>query len=95
MNVEPQTTAVKTNTDGNTDQENQTISVAASQRLASRLQDYHAWANDLASSIESYIRWMESQSEMIDLEEFRLYELLEEVRSNKLVVAIVGEFFAG
>lgn len=95
MDVEPLTTVATTDTDGNARQENQTISVAASQRLASRLQDYHAWANDLASSIESYIRWMESQSEMIDLEEFRLYELLEEVRSNKLVVAIVGEFSRG
>jgi len=66
-----------------------------SQRLASRLQDYQIWANDLASCIESYIHWMESQSELIDLEEFRLYELLEELRSNKLVVAIVGEFSRG
>ncbi|HED14322.1 MAG TPA: hypothetical protein ENI62_11835 [Gammaproteobacteria bacterium] len=68
---------------------------AGSQKLASRLQDYQDWANDLASSIESYIHWIESQSEIIDLEEFRLYELLDELRSNRLVVAIVGEFSRG
>jgi len=95
MDTESLNTAEEDNAEVTTDLATQADSGASGQHLASRLQDYHAWANDLASSIESYIRWMESQSEMIDLEEFRLYELLDELRSNKLVVAIVGEFSRG
>ncbi len=66
--------------------------------FSQRLDDYGRWRNELATAIQHYQTWYErnEQFERGDSEEqLRLYELVDSLRSDKLTIALVGEFSRG
>ncbi|MDH3637128.1 MAG: dynamin family protein [Gammaproteobacteria bacterium] len=66
--------------------------------FSQRLDDYSRWRNELATAIQHYQEWYEQneQLERNDSEEqLRLYELVDSLRSDKLTIALVGEFSRG
>lgn len=62
-----------------------------------RLHDYGQWRDRLADAIQSYQEWRESGLDENDErpEELKLYELVEALRTDKLNIALVGEFSRG
>lgn len=71
----------------------------ATDPFGQRLHDYGRWRDRLADAIQSYQEWREAgqDGENNDErpEELRLYELVESLRTDKLNVALVGEFSRG
>ncbi|MDH3280575.1 MAG: dynamin family protein [Gammaproteobacteria bacterium] len=66
--------------------------------FSQRLDDYGRWRNELATAIQHYQDWYDQneQLERDDSEEqLRLYELVESLRTDKLTIALVGEFSRG
>ena len=66
--------------------------------FSQRLDDYGRWRNELATAIQDYQDWYDQneQLERDDSEEqLRLYELVESLRTDKLTIALVGEFSRG
>lgn len=63
--------------------------------LKKRFSDYKKWRDDLIVVIGNYHTWLQDQ-ELIDGEDdLRIFELLEALESDKLTVAMVGEFSRG
>lgn len=60
-----------------------------------RLRDYHHWRDELYKIIREYQDWVEQQGLNEGVEDLHIYELMESVRNDKLVVALVGEFSRG
>lgn len=70
--------------------------IGARADFAKRLHEYHQWRQDLFQVLQEYQYWIEQH----DLNEggtddLQIYELMEQLRSDKLVVALVGEFSRG
>jgi hypothetical protein len=63
--------------------------------FSQRLDDYGQWRARLADAIATYQEWEQGQSGDDSKDELQLYELIESLRSDKLVVALVGEFSRG
>lgn len=63
--------------------------------LSQRLQAYKAWRDGLSDAIRAYQTWIESQGYTDGAEDLRTYELIEEIQSDKLTVALAGEFSRG
>jgi len=76
--------------------------VLATDALEQSLHDYGRWRQRLADAIQTYQQWRDpgpgEQKEDDDddrSEELRLYELVESLRTDKLNIALVGEFSRG
>lgn len=70
----------------------------ASTDFSSRLDDYRKWCDGLISAINDYQKWVENneQDDEVDGEQdLQVYELIESLNSDKLIVALVGEFSRG
>ncbi len=67
----------------------------SNQHLSKRLSDYNRWREDLVSRIERYQNWVEQEGLAEAEDDLRVYELVESLKSDKLTVAIVGEFSRG
>jgi GTPase SAR1 family protein len=66
-----------------------------SDTLKRRFSDYKKWRDNLIVVIGNYHAWLQEQ-ELIDGEDdLRVFELLETLESDKLTVAMVGEFSRG
>jgi hypothetical protein len=63
--------------------------------LSHRLYAYKLWRDELSEAIRAYQTWIESQGYSDGAEDLRTYELIEEIQSDKLVVALAGEFARG
>jgi hypothetical protein len=70
------------------------MAVAVS-RLSDRLADYRRWQEGLVETISSYQQWVEKQGLTTGLEDLRVYELIEALRSDKLTIALLAEFSRG
>lgn len=68
---------------------------AAAGCFAARLRDFHRWRDDIFNIIQEYQNWIETQGLHEGVEDLRLHELMEAIRSDKLTVALVGEFSRG
>jgi len=67
-------------------------------QFGDQLHTYGRWRMRLAAAIQSYQEWYPAQSEPEEeggSQELRMYELIESLRSDKLYVALVGEFSRG
>ncbi len=63
--------------------------------LKKRFSDYKKWRDHLIVIVGNYHVWLQEQ-ELIDGEDdLRIFELLEELESDKLTVPMVGEFSRG
>lgn len=74
----------------------------ATDAFGQRLHDYGRWRERLADAIQTYQEWRDAappeQEEDEDRDrpqELRLYELVESLRTDKLNIALVGEFSRG
>ena len=63
--------------------------------FAVRMRDFHRWRDDIFNVIQEYQNWLEAQGLHEGVEDLRIYELMEAIRSDKLTVALVGEFSRG
>lgn len=63
--------------------------------LSRSLGDFRAWRESVVVAIEEFRGWLEAGKYGDAEDDLRLYELIEELRSDKLMVALVGEFSRG
>ena len=73
----------------------QAVAPMANKAFTQRLRAYKTWRDDLSDAIRSYQSWIESQGYTDGVEDLRTYELIEEIQSDKLTVAMAGEFSRG
>ncbi|MFQ5937277.1 MAG: dynamin family protein, partial [Acidiferrobacterales bacterium] len=66
-----------------------------SQPLRERLGDYQRWREELITTIQNYQAWIEQEELSNGEDDLRVYELIEALRTDKLTIAIVGEFSRG
>jgi len=60
-----------------------------------RLSDYKNWRDELAGIIGEYQAWIETQGLGNGEDDLRVYELIDSLKSDKLIVALVAEFSRG
>ncbi len=60
-----------------------------------RLRDYKQWRDDLVANIGAYQTWLEQQGLSDGQQDLQIYELIESLKSDKLVLAFVAEFSRG
>ena len=63
--------------------------------LGRRLGDYKKWRDDLIIVISRYHGWLQEEGLTKGEDDLRIFELIEALRSDKLTVAMVGEFSRG
>lgn len=60
-----------------------------------RLADYKRWREELAGTIADYQAWIEAEGLGSGEDDLRVYELVDALESDKLTVALAGEFSRG
>ena len=60
-----------------------------------RLSDYKNWCDELAGIVGEYQAWIETQGLGNGEDDLRVYELIDALKSDKLIVALVAEFSRG
>lgn len=60
-----------------------------------RLSEFKSWRDDLIQIIQEYQTWVEAQGLGNGEDDLRIYELLDQLRSDQLVIALVAEFSRG
>ena len=73
----------------------QPVAVVTDKAFSQRLRAYKAWRDELSDAIRTYQNWIEEQGYIDGAEDLRTYELIEEIQSDKLTVALAGEFSRG
>ena len=63
--------------------------------LQTKVNEYQAWRNSLTNTISAYRDWLAKSNHMDAVQELRLYDVLEMLKSDQLVLAILGEFSRG
>jgi Dynamin family len=63
--------------------------------FAEALGRYRAWCDDVASAIAQYQEWVEQQGDADGEQDLRVYELAQNLKSDNLRLALVGEFSRG
>lgn len=63
--------------------------------FANGLTQFRKWCDDIAQAIAEYQAWSEHQGEVDGEQDLRVYELVENLKSDKLCIALVGEFSRG
>ncbi len=63
--------------------------------LGKRLGEYKNWREELTELIAEYQAWVEKQGLASGEDDLRIYELLDQLRADKLTVALVAEFSRG
>ncbi|MCC7549790.1 MAG: dynamin family protein [Burkholderiales bacterium] len=64
-------------------------------QLEIQLDSYHRWREDIRASIEGYQTWLDRSGHVDIQRTLRIYDLLESLRKDRLVVAFVAEFSRG
>lgn len=67
----------------------------AADEFAARLSRYRNWRKGLISAITDYQQWAEQNETSEGDDDLRIYELIDELKSDKLMVALAGEFSRG
>jgi hypothetical protein len=60
-----------------------------------RLGDYTRWREELIALINEYQTWIEAQGLSSGEDDLKIYELLDDLRADKLAIALVAEFSRG
>lgn len=71
------------------------VSGRASLGFAAGLGAYKAWRDGIARAMVDYQTWTEQQGATEGERDLRVYELIESLHTDKVVVALVGEFSRG
>jgi len=64
-------------------------------QFETRLADYQRWRDDIRASIESYQAWLDRSGHVDIQRTLRIYDLLESLRKDRLVLAFLAEFSRG
>ena len=70
-------------------------SKSAADSFSKHVAVFKRWRDDLAQAIADYQSWVERQGFADGEQDLRVYELIETLQSDKLTVALVGEFSRG
>lgn len=68
---------------------------ASREHLGRSLDEFGQWRKSIVDAVEEFRAWLEAGQYGEAQDDLRLYELIEELRSDKLLVALVGEFSRG
>lgn len=60
-----------------------------------RLADYKKWRDEVTATIAEYQAWIDHQGLGNGVEDLRTYELIESLKADKLIIALVAEFSRG
>jgi len=60
-----------------------------------RLSEFKGWRDDLIQIIQEYQAWIEAQGLGNGEDDLRVYELIDQLRADQLVIALVAEFSRG
>ncbi len=60
-----------------------------------RLSEFKSWRDDLIQIIQEYQTWVEAQGLGNGEDDLRVYELIDQLRADQLVIALVAEFSRG
>jgi len=63
--------------------------------FSARLQAYQTWRTELTEAIQAYQTWFEEQGLSDGEQDLRVYELIQELHTDKLTVALTAEFARG
>ena len=63
--------------------------------LQRKLDNYSTWRHDLLSEIEAYKSWLDDENLLEGEEELRVLELIDSLKSDKIMLALVAEFSRG
>ena len=63
--------------------------------LQTKVNEYQEWRSNLTNTISAYRDWLAKSERMDAVQELRLYDMLETLKSDQLVMAILGEFSRG
>ena len=63
--------------------------------LATQIDHYQHWRDDLIHAINAYESWMDKSGHFDAQQSLRLYDLLESLKKDRLVLAFVAEFSRG
>jgi hypothetical protein len=64
-------------------------------QFAVRLQAYKIWRDELIEAIQAYQAWVEEQNLTDGQQDLRVYDLIQELQTDKLTVALTAEFARG
>src|SRR5690606_3509640 len=68
---------------------------AANHAFGRRLRAYGDWRAELARTLGEYQAWIESEGLGSGEDDLRVYELIDSLRADKVVIALAGEFSRG
>lgn len=63
--------------------------------LQRKLDSYSNWRHDLLTELEAYKSWLDDEDLLEGEDELRVLELIESLKSDKIVLALVAEFSRG
>ena len=71
------------------------MAVEVNQTLSRQLGNYRKWREQLVAKIQAYQSWIEQEGLSDGADDLRVYELVEALTTDKLTIAMVGEFSRG
>lgn len=71
------------------------MAVEVNQTLSGQLGHYRKWREQLVAKIQAYQSWIEQEGLSDGADDLRVYELVEALTTDKLTIAMVGEFSRG
>jgi len=63
--------------------------------LQRKLDNYSNWRHDLLTELEAYKSWLDDEDLLEGEEELRVLELIDSIKSDKIILALVAEFSRG
>ena len=71
------------------------MSVVADNLLVQELERFNLWRAELSRAVDDYTTWLERTQQLDSGYSLRFYELLESIRTGRLMLAFVAEFSRG
>ena len=65
------------------------------ENLQTKIGEYQEWRTSLSNTISTYRDWLAKSSHSDAVQELRLYDILEMLKNDQLVLALLGEFSRG
>ena len=64
-------------------------------QLESQIASYQRWRDDIRSGIEAYQAWLDQHGHVDIQRSLRIYDLLESLRNDRMVLAFLAEYSRG
>jgi hypothetical protein len=66
-----------------------------SNQLETQIASYHRWREDIRGGIEAYQQWLDQHGHVDIQRSLRIYDLLESLRNDRMVLAFLAEYSRG